>query len=479
MWIIALGVGIALGLLVGRQWPRPRRSGPAVAPPGDPADYVGGMVPELLLRANRAAHLCLVSEGAGAAHWAGEMPAAAQDRGRVESVARLAASDGRRHLVRDERVGAVIGVGSEGVGAALLVPVPSPGQDLVDRVGDDLERFLAGQANPPPGPDRREPYQPAVNSVAGIGFDLCERARAVSGCSSLVVHRPAGAEPMVVAGSIGSDRRLVGAKVGADSLAARACDAEQPLTGEEGWDVLGGSGRDRRRGEPGVAVPLRDGNHGIGALVLLVRAEALSEADWEALAQAVAGLTPAFAAASAVKAAEDQAITDPLTGLPNRTALSRAMTSWGAGPCALLGVDIDHFKVLNDTYGHEAGDAALRHVAGIFRRALRDQDLPCRVGGEEFALWLPGVTQGGALEVAERVRQMVANTPWQTGGREVRITCSIGVASVPETGASVENLITAADAALYRAKERGRNRVEVTTGGSHPSTVADRTELNL
>ena len=157
-------------------------------------------------------------------------------------------------------------------------------------------------------------------------------------------------------------------------------------------------------------------------------------------------------------------MTDDLTGLPNRRALERAMGSQGAGdPCSLVIIDLDHFKQVNDTLGHAAGDAALQHVSRIFKSGLRDIDLAARIGGEEFALWLPGTNLEAAGEVAERARRNAESTPWEWAGSEMKISCSLGVASVPETVTQVANLYTTADAALYRAKGAGRNRVELAT----------------
>ena len=135
------------------------------------------------------------------------------------------------------------------------------------------------------------------------------------------------------------------------------------------------------------------------------------------------------------------------------------------GDAALLCLDIDRFKQLNDRYGHVAGDAALIHLASLLRQSLRDRDLAVRMGGEEFALWLPDTPAAEAREVAERVRRMIAETPFLWSGQDIAMTCSVGVAAVPHTTRGVANLYPAADAALYRAKERGRNRVEVATGG--------------
>src|SRR2546425_5701892 len=181
------------------------------------------------------------------------------------------------------------------------------------------------------------------------------------------------------------------------------------------------------------------------------------------LQRLVAELGSRLPAARAIFEAEQRAVSDPLTGLRNRRELERALTLQGskAPPIAtLIYSDLDHFKKLNDTLGHAAGDAALRHVARILEGAVRDKDLVARIGGEEFAVWMPHTPMESGLEVAERIRATVESTQWRWSGEPYDLTISCGVASYPDSVTQVENLRSAADAALYRAKQGGRNRVE-------------------
>jgi diguanylate cyclase len=182
------------------------------------------------------------------------------------------------------------------------------------------------------------------------------------------------------------------------------------------------------------------------------------------LQRLIADLGPRLAAARAVHEAEQRAVRDPLTGLSNRREFDRKFAVSGGKPqgcVTLVFVDIDHFKVLNDTLGHQAGDAALRHVADILHQAVRDNDLVARIGGEEFALWMPQTPLAVGAEVAERIRATVASTRWRWSGEAHPLTISCGVATYPDTVGDVENLRASADAALYRAKQAGRNRVEM------------------
>jgi diguanylate cyclase (GGDEF)-like protein len=127
---------------------------------------------------------------------------------------------------------------------------------------------------------------------------------------------------------------------------------------------------------------------------------------------------------------------------------------------ALICCDLDKFKTLNDTLGHAAGDAALVHFARLLREQVRGADIPARIGGEEFAIWLPNTSLDVARQVAERIRLKLGTTPWDWQGRRWPLSASFGVAACPETTRSLENLPAQADAALYVAKSAGRNRVE-------------------
>jgi diguanylate cyclase (GGDEF)-like protein len=156
---------------------------------------------------------------------------------------------------------------------------------------------------------------------------------------------------------------------------------------------------------------------------------------------------------------EEEATRDRLTGLANRRALDGAMHRVGLTRGAYVLADVDRFKALNDTLGHGAGDAALRHIAALLKQQLRGRDVAARIGGEEFVLWLPDVSYEEALLVGERVRDAIENSDWQWQGTPWLLTSSFGIAHWPETSRHVDNLFGQADAALYDAKRRGRNRV--------------------
>jgi diguanylate cyclase (GGDEF)-like protein len=165
-----------------------------------------------------------------------------------------------------------------------------------------------------------------------------------------------------------------------------------------------------------------------------------------------------------------QATQDALTGAMNRGAIFEvlkrelAQSARTAAPVGVVIADLDHFKQINDTHGHPAGDAVLREAAARLKGVLRAYDALGRYGGEEFLLVLPSCTMEHAAEVAERARRAMADTPAMTGGGVVSITASFGVAAGGGASLDLDAVIRAADEALYRAKRGGRNRVETATG---------------
>jgi diguanylate cyclase (GGDEF)-like protein len=160
------------------------------------------------------------------------------------------------------------------------------------------------------------------------------------------------------------------------------------------------------------------------------------------------------------------ASTDHLSGLPNR----RTLTTLGAQllaqarerstPLTVAVIDVDHFKRINDEFGHEAGDAALRHLGRVLKQAVSAPELAARQGGEEFVLLLPAVDLEGAVRRCDALREVLPQQPLEWSGERLRLRISAGVASfVPNCGCSLDDLPRRADAALYRAKAEGRNRV--------------------
>jgi diguanylate cyclase len=161
----------------------------------------------------------------------------------------------------------------------------------------------------------------------------------------------------------------------------------------------------------------------------------------------------------------NKALLDPLTGLPNRAAWSERLViehvrSQQVNTGLLLAIlDLDHFKSINDTYGHQAGDKVLKIIANVLRKGLRGDDFIARFGGEEFALLMPGSDLAGGTRLLERLRAAVEQCPFHFKGERVTITMSAGVA-VFKPGENASQVLKRADQALYRAKEAGRNQIE-------------------
>lgn len=163
----------------------------------------------------------------------------------------------------------------------------------------------------------------------------------------------------------------------------------------------------------------------------------------------------------------EQSTRDPLTGLYNRRyfldfakrSITRAAKQ--KRPSTLISIDVDHFKSFNDTYGHEAGDAVLKSLAGVLKQMFRDSDVPCRLGGEEFVIVMPGADVERAEERAQDLRRAVEDMELRYSGETLKVTISSGVAVYSQHGKTLAELLDSADKALYKAKESGRNCVIV------------------
>jgi diguanylate cyclase (GGDEF)-like protein len=167
----------------------------------------------------------------------------------------------------------------------------------------------------------------------------------------------------------------------------------------------------------------------------------------------------------AKRAAEEQSITDGLTGLRNRRFFDERLVEEFkraqryTDQLSLMMIDLDHFKLVNDKYGHQAGDVVLRDTAGLIRASIRDPDIACRYGGEEFAIILPKTHLSGALSVAERIWRELGGKTFPVGGG-LKLTGSIGIAFYPAKDITApELLVRFADEALYQAKKSGRNTI--------------------
>ncbi|MCU1450980.1 MAG: diguanylate cyclase with sensor [Acidimicrobiales bacterium] len=222
-----------------------------------------------------------------------------------------------------------------------------------------------------------------------------------------------------------------------------------------------------------VAVPRRSGNRILGVLALYGRrsGDLFGPDEVHLLQSLVRQAETAIENTFLYEEATRLSITDGLTGLWNRRLfdlrlseeLQRAIRF--QEPFGLILIDLDHFKAVNDRFGHQAGDAVLVEVARRLTDATREVDVVTRFGGEEFALLLPKTPVVGTMRLANKVREVVAEQPFAAGDVSIPLTVSVGAACYPEHGLSGPELVAAADAALYRAKANGRDRVEEAEAG--------------
>jgi diguanylate cyclase (GGDEF)-like protein len=277
--------------------------------------------------------------------------------------------------------------------------------------------------------------------------------------------------------------------------AERAAFAISPEVGAELLDALDGESAqpapERRRavasearGTYALTVVLRHvvgPPEYLGALSIARRGRAFDRTEAELLEYLAGQAVVSIENANLHETVERQAVTDELTGLANVRAfwaiLGRELERsrrFGSS-LGLVMIDIDDFKQVNDHYGHQQGDEVLAHVADVLRRLSRDIDAPARYGGEELAVILPETDLDGAALLAERMRDAVESmfVPGARGSGGVQVTASFGVAAAPDNGVEGEALVAAADAALYRAKRAGKNRVEVALHTGEQAEMAE------
>jgi diguanylate cyclase (GGDEF)-like protein len=235
-------------------------------------------------------------------------------------------------------------------------------------------------------------------------------------------------------------------------------------------------------GEQGTAAafPLSCRGRTVGVLVALdpapsSAAPGVSPALLETLRQFLEPVALALDNALTLQRAEALAVIDDLTRLYNSRFLHQALRRESkralrqGRPMSLLFVDLDGFKQINDTYGHLAGSKALVEVGAVLRGSARETDVVARFGGDEFALVLPETNLEGALAVAARLRNRLATTRFlASDGASVQLTASIGVATLPDAAGSAEELLRAADKAMYRVKASGKDGIQAAQGEERP-----------
>lgn len=301
---------------------------------------------------------------------------------------------------------------------------------------------------------------------------ICERAREVSGAvrATFVSWNPEDDRGEVTS-STNYERVRPGMAISAGSLVAEACRTRQrisvPNVPHPARTPIFAEQEVRIRIGSLAIVPLVHEHQTVGAVVVeAAHRDAIGAEEAATLALLGTVAVPSLEASRRLRAESERAFTDTLTGLANRRAFDERLAHvlntidrYG-GSVSLILADVDHFKRVNDGYGHDAGDEVLKAIGQTVGHSVRAIDLAARIGGEEIAILLPKTGLEGARELAERLRREVANRAVPVRDYELRVTASFGVACYPETTRDQRSLYTSADAALYEAKAAGRNQVK-------------------
>lgn len=420
------------------------------------------------------AHLRLVAEGAGARCFGpqgGTIELAAapvRGEGALPAVLSVSARGGLK-LPTDE---AKRWLERHAEQVALLVELLAVGADAAKAL-QHKEALLRAQHQ----------LRPSA-SLEELGFHLCEVALQVtSGArASYVRWDPAARSGEVVSVSASSSLRPH-SPVDAASVVGEQCDTGRPLYLSDALTVsrlgtLFGAQAGRWTYGALAVAPVRVRRGIVGAVVV-----EWNEPNDDVVAEGKNLTLLASKVAMQIEHTEEldskqqQRFEDALTGLYNRRyfddQLARLLdeTDRYGQPTALIVCDIDKFKGVNDSHGHEAGDAVLRHVASVLRKEARASDICARYGGEELAVLLPQTGLEGARDLAERLRRRIEARAVRHGHSEISVTASFGVAAYPESARRKDGLFGAADRALYLAKEQGRNQVVVATPSSDRETT--------
>jgi diguanylate cyclase (GGDEF)-like protein len=401
------------------------------------------------------------------------------------SVAQIVAVDRRLERARDqeqsgaERLdsGTLVFHAVAGTAVGLLLPQGFDPSKL-GLVEGDLQRLLDGARRRPQvvALAQAKTQEASLESTGSVGLRLAYQLERVLDAQVIVAAREAPVEyqqtgslpvlPQVrIVGVSGRGyRRLLDSVVPEISDLARVARGEVAGLTMEG-DPLGGVVADRRQRAGAVMLlPILVGDEAFGAVAVWPPGgrEPIGAALAE-LTEALANAGPRLFRALEADKRSAHATSDRLTGLANRRKFDELVGQAeprGPRAGALVYADLDRFKLLNDTLGHLAGDAALIHFARIIQGQVRAGDVAARIGGEEFAIWLPKADLEVGSRIAERIRVKLGTTQWDWQGRSWPLSASFGVAACPETGRALRQLPAQADAALYVAKNSGRNRVE-------------------
>jgi diguanylate cyclase (GGDEF)-like protein len=263
-----------------------------------------------------------------------------------------------------------------------------------------------------------------------------------------------------------------------EALAGDTRGAEDVVEREDLAERLLGGGQSSSATERTVGFPLVVGGMALGVLGVKPQEGPLEPHRQRALEAAAALLAVSLKNAQLFKEVRDNSLRDPLTGCATRSHAAEVIDAElrrarrNQMPVSLIMFDLDHFKEVNDRHGHLCGDAVLANIGRRMKDVLRGSDLKCRYGGEEFLVLLPETPLHGARRVAETLRREIAERPMPWAGQAVTVTASFGLTQAMPGEINIEAVIARADAALYRAKEEGRNCVMIAS--DTPALISDK-----
>jgi diguanylate cyclase (GGDEF)-like protein len=292
--------------------------------------------------------------------------------------------------------------------------------------------------------ERRRPPQPRAGAVRD--------AVALVGETLAATHNPDALMPVILQAAIEVTNAAGGVIAVGDTILAARGDIGLP--GAQSFDVT---------------LEVLEGRSAM--MTLYASTAGFNEDAHDAAAWIAAQAVIALENARLHSLVQRQAVTDELTGLANRRQflaqleLEITRSRRSHAPLGIVLADLDDFKRVNDTYGHDAGDDALRAFAEVLRASVRDVDLPVRLGGEEFAVLLPDTNLAGASQLAERIRHALESAAIETRDGRIKLTASFGVSCFPTAADAADELLNDADQRLYEAKRRGKNRVVVSQAG--------------
>ncbi len=457
-WLLGVGVG-AVGVL-GWRWGR------RTAPGG--RSEVPAPEPVLRWLARSAGALGAWMSTAGRSgdlerRWRRELPVEARlDSGVISAVeARLTTLRGQEASGAERLDAGTLLYAAAGESVVGVLLPPGAGPERLREVGDDLVALLESLSTAAPESPISTAGEGMVESVGSIGLRLAYQLERVLHAEVIVALSTPSAV-RVIGTSSRADRRLL------DMVAQPGSPIFQVARGEVTSltsiaDPLGGIVHDRRSHlAPAIIVPIRHAAEPIGAVVIWGDDDGAPIAPVIAEVQeALRNAGPRLVRARVLEEEGNAGISDSLTGLRNARGLTEALHRHGSSQGTMIHADLDKFRLLNEQFGAQAGDAALVHFARVIHDQIRGGDTGARVDGGAFAIWLPGASLMFGARVAERIRIRLGTTPWDWQGRSWPLSASFGVAGAPDSTRSLDSLGAQAGAALAEAKRQGRDRVEV------------------